>query len=72
MSMQALADILRNFYNNQLLREEDGATAIEYGLIAGGISIAIVASVMIVGEDLSGLFSTIGSTISSAHVDNAN
>lgn len=38
------------------LRNEDGATAIEYGLIAAGISLAIVAVVFTFGEELRGLF----------------
>lgn len=37
----------------------DGATAIEYGLIAGGISLAIVASVFLFGDDLQSVFSAI-------------
>ncbi len=39
------------------LKKEDGATAIEYGLIAAGISLVIVASVFAFGEDLGTLFS---------------
>lgn len=38
------------------LRREDGATAIEYGLIAAGIALAIMLAVRTFGEDLSGLF----------------
>lgn len=38
------------------LKNEDGATAIEYGLIAAGISLAIVAVVFTFGEDLRALF----------------
>lgn len=38
------------------LRREDGATAIEYGLIAAGIALAILAAVNLFGENLSGLF----------------
>ena len=38
----------------------DGATAIEYGLIAGGISLAIVAAVFAFGDDLELMFNTIG------------
>ena len=34
----------------------DGATAIEYGLIAGGISLAIVAAVFAFGDDLQSVF----------------
>lgn len=35
---------------------EDGATAIEYGLIAAGISLAIVVAVFAFGDDLEALF----------------
>jgi len=38
------------------LRDESGATAIEYGLIAAGISIAIVVIVRGVGSDLNKTF----------------
>lgn len=40
-------------------KKEDGATAIEYGLIAAGISIAIVVIVGTVGDDLVTLFTAV-------------
>lgn len=43
-------------FKEAYLRREDGATAIEYGLIAAGIALAILGAVQIFGEDLSGLF----------------
>lgn len=42
---------------------EDGATAIEYGLIAAGISIAIAATVFIVGGDIDALFSQVSAAL---------
>lgn len=45
---------------------EDGATAIEYGLIAGGISLAIVAAVFAFGDDLQTVFNTIGAAMEDA------
>jgi len=45
------------------LKDESGATAIEYGLIAAGISIVIVASVNAVGSSLIGRFSTISTQL---------
>ena len=48
------------------LNDESGATAIEYGLIAGGISLAIVASVFAFGDDLQGVFDTIGTAMDNA------
>jgi len=38
------------------VKNEDGATAIEYGLIAAGISLAIAGAVFVFGADLSALF----------------
>jgi pilus assembly protein Flp/PilA len=43
----------------KLLNNEDGATAIEYGLIAALIGVAAVGTVTTVGTDLSALFGTI-------------
>ena len=49
------------------LKSEDGATAIEYGLIAAGIAVAIIAAVFVVGDDLSKLFNTVASNVGSAN-----
>lgn len=43
----------------KFLRDEEGATAIEYGLIAGLIAVAIVTTVTNVGTGLSNLFKDI-------------
>jgi len=42
-----------------LLRDERGATAIEYALIAGLVSIAIVAGATQMGTSLSSLFAAL-------------
>lgn len=47
-------------------KDVDGATAIEYGLIAAGISLAIAAVVFAFGDDLTDLFDTMGDTLVSA------
>ena len=44
-------------------RDESGATAIEYALIAAGISIAIVATVQLVGGSLTDTYSSIASAL---------
>jgi pilus assembly protein Flp/PilA len=41
------------------LRDESGATAIEYGLIAAGISVAIIVTVQGLGTKLSGVFGNV-------------
>ena len=43
----------------QFFRDDSGATAIEYGLIAAGISIAIVLIVGQVGDALVSTFTTV-------------
>jgi pilus assembly protein Flp/PilA len=46
-----------------LLKNEDGATAIEYGLIAALVSIAAVATMTTVGTNVSKVFGTVGSSL---------
>jgi pilus assembly protein Flp/PilA len=47
----------------QFLRDEQGATAIEYGLIAAGIAVAIVVVVGTVGTDLNTTFTSVGTAV---------
>lgn len=51
------------------VKDIKGATAIEYGLIAGGISLAIVAAVFAFGDDLAALFSSIAAAMAEASGD---
>ena len=44
-------------------KDESGATAIEYGLIAAGIAIAIITAVQGVGSKLSTNFDTISTSL---------
>jgi pilus assembly protein Flp/PilA len=44
-------------------RDETGATAIEYGLIAAGIALAIIAAVNGLGTKLNSKFSSINSSL---------
>ena len=44
---------------------EAGASAIEYGLIAAGIAVAIIIAVFAIGDELSFFFNTIQSQLSS-------
>ena len=45
------------------LRDETGATAIEYGLIACGIAIAIIAALNGLGTALSSVFTSVGTSL---------
>jgi pilus assembly protein Flp/PilA len=47
----------------KFLADECGATAIEYGLIAAGISLAIIAAVNGLGTNLNAKFTSINSSL---------
>ncbi|MES2129172.1 MAG: Flp family type IVb pilin [Pseudomonadota bacterium] len=50
----------------RFIQEEDGVTAIEYGLIAALIAVAIIGAVRTLGGDLSTLFTSVATSISTA------
>ena len=52
---------------SRFLKDESGATAIEYGLIAALIAVVIIAAVTIVGTQLKKTFSTIGTKLTTAN-----
>jgi pilus assembly protein Flp/PilA len=54
-------DTLKHF-----VRDESGATAIEYGLIAAGISVAIITAVNLLGSQLQATFATVTSDLATA------
>jgi len=47
----------------RLMKNETGATAIEYSLIAAGIALAIVATVQALGTQLNTTFSTVSTSL---------
>jgi pilus assembly protein Flp/PilA len=47
----------------RFLNDDSGATAIEYGLIAAGISVAIIAVVNTLGTNLNATFTSISSQL---------
>ncbi len=47
----------------RFLKNEDGATAIEYGLIAALIGVIIIAAVTLVGENLAAVFEEIAAAL---------
>jgi pilus assembly protein Flp/PilA len=48
---------------SKFLSDQSGATAIEYGLIAAGIALAIITAVGTVGTNLTAEFGTISSSL---------
>lgn len=53
-----MTDIIKSFW-----KDEEGATAIEYALIAGLIAIGIIAGATLLGTGLSGLFTRIATRL---------
>ena len=53
----------------RFLKSDNGATAIEYGLIAALISVAIIAAVSLLGTELAGVFNDIQENLSNARGD---
>jgi pilus assembly protein Flp/PilA len=47
----------------KLVKDESGATAIEYGLIAALIAVAAIAAFKLVGTNLSSIFNTVASDL---------
>jgi pilus assembly protein Flp/PilA len=48
---------------SRFLRDESGATAIEYGLIAAGISVVIITAVNLIGTNLNVKFNDIATKL---------
>jgi pilus assembly protein Flp/PilA len=53
---------MRNFITS-FLRDESGATAIEYGLIAALIAVAIIVAITAVGTKLSATFNNVSQNL---------
>jgi pilus assembly protein Flp/PilA len=51
---------------SKLMRDESGATAIEYGLIAALVSVVIIGVLTTVGQDLLAVFTSVATGLSNA------
>ncbi len=47
----------------KFLKDESGATAIEYGILAGLIAVFIIGAVSLLGTELSGVFNRISEVL---------
>ena len=61
MAIDPMSEKLKTFLN-----DEDGATAIEYGLIAALVSVAAIGALTAMGGSLSTMFNTVSSALSTA------
>ncbi|PDT35211.1 MULTISPECIES: Flp family type IVb pilin [Sinorhizobium] len=50
----------------RLMKDESGATAIEYGLIAALISVALIGGATTLGDELQALFNELGTEMQTA------
>jgi pilus assembly protein Flp/PilA len=51
---------------SKMMRDESGATAIEYGLIAALIAVVIIGVLTSVGQNLSGVFNSVATGLANA------
>ncbi len=61
--MKAIANHIKRFWN-----EEDGVTAIEYGLLAALVGVAIITGAALMGTKLSDMFTAIANKLGAATV----
>ncbi len=56
--MKSLLTKIKNF-----IREEEGASAVEYGLLVALIAVVIIAAVQLLGQNLAATFSSVAQQI---------
>ncbi len=59
--MQTLLNQIKDF-----IRNEDGASAVEYGLLVAGIAVAVMTAIYAIGTNLSSTFSNVASKLTTA------
>jgi pilus assembly protein Flp/PilA len=65
MRQQVKDHIMKTLFN-RFIKDESGATAIEYGLIAALIAVAIIGALQLLATDLNELFGRIGTALDAA------
>jgi len=53
-------------FQSRFVRDEEGATAVEYGLMVALIAVVIIAAVTILGTNLSDKFQTVSDSVGAA------
>ena len=61
MGIGKMINVIRN-----LIKDESGATAIEYGLIAALVSVAAIGALTAMGDSLNTMFTAVSSSLSGA------
>ena len=63
MTMLKIEDRTLSAILTRFLRDERGATAIEYAMIASGVGVAIAATVTSLGSSVKGLFTNVSTSL---------
>ncbi|HYM32383.1 MAG TPA: Flp family type IVb pilin [Candidatus Cybelea sp.] len=63
---------VKHYVAKLMVRDTKGVTAIEYGLIAGAIAVAIIATVVALGTDINNMFTAVGNALNSTSGGAAN
>ena len=50
-------------FGRKMVRREEGATAVEYGLLVALIAVVIIVAVALLGTNLRGKFSTVATAV---------
>ncbi len=61
------AQTVLHFLKRRIVDDKSGATAIEYGLIAAGIAVAIIAAVFAIGDELNNFFLAVQTKLGNAY-----
>jgi pilus assembly protein Flp/PilA len=57
---------MKKLLNTRVPAKQEGATAIEYGLIAGLIAVLIVGALLVIGPDLGTIFGNVQDSVEQA------
>ncbi|HYM31750.1 MAG TPA: Flp family type IVb pilin [Candidatus Cybelea sp.] len=65
-------DFKATAFLGRIKRDTSGVTAIEYGLIAGAIAVAILVAVVALGSDVGNTFTAVGNALNSTAGGSSN
>ena len=52
-------------YQARFMKDEEGASMVEYALLVALIAVVVIAAALFLGEEISGKFSEVGATVGS-------
>ena len=64
--MKRLYSAMCNLHSKLMVKKEEGATMVEYGLLVALIAVACIVAVTLVGTDLAAMFTSIAAAVTAA------